>query len=274
MGNARTQGFGKLLDDIKTLEVNTIIKDNMTARKMPDPANAMLDIAQVYGWYLAMRGVSVKRWLDTASPVKEKDPGACIKTMAENDSLKQWLSPPPGMQHGEVSSDLVRIDDYTFSTLRWAASTLDQYGSPRPAERIVLARICRSCDDIKNLLSRLEAEPVYKQYCKDKSRAELNATAGSVYSRRDLIPLTPDDSTLLRKIWDIGVEDVIAQTTIQLDADVVTRISRQYAGPDQAHVLELHRLGIESAVNFWSSLIAAVGSFVTNLAGSLQGKSP
>ena len=102
-----------------------------------------------------------------------------------------------------------------------------------------------------------------------KSRAELNQSDGTDYQKRNLVALMPDDSTLLRKIWDIGVEDVVAQTTIQMDADVVTRVSRQYAAPNQAHILEIHRLGIESSVKFWSSLIAAVGSFITNLAGIL-----
>lgn len=266
------RGFGKLLDDLKTLEVNTIVKDNITARKMPDPANAILDIAQLYGWYLAARGVPVRDWLATDSPALSEEPRARIEQIAAQGDIQQWLSPEPGSQYGAFSSELVHIEVDTFSALRWAASILAEYGSPRPAERVVLSRIGRNCDDLKNLLNRLDAEPLYTEHCKGKSRSELNRGFSADYQRRELIPLTPDDGTLLRKIWEIGVEDVVAQTTIQLDADVVTRISRQYTGTNQAHILELHRLGIESAVSFWSALMEAVGSFIGNLADALTNR--
>ena len=52
-------GLRPLIDNITKLEINTIIKDNMTARKMPDPANAILDIAHMYAWKLVSLNVPV-----------------------------------------------------------------------------------------------------------------------------------------------------------------------------------------------------------------------
>ncbi len=39
-----------LVYNLTNLEINTIIKENLTARKMPDPANAVLDVALTYAW--------------------------------------------------------------------------------------------------------------------------------------------------------------------------------------------------------------------------------
>jgi hypothetical protein len=265
-----TKGFDKLLDDITKLEVNTIVKDNMTARKMPDPANAILDVAQTYGWYLVERKIPVKRWLGRDSPAHAAKPSAVLDALAAQQALGPWLAVPTAAGYGGFTSDDVRLDSETFTALRWAATTAIRHGGFSAPERVVLQRICRNCDHLKNLFSRLAGDRIFSGL-QGKNRSELNGPVTMGYWERDLIALAPDDVNLLRKVWEIGVEEVVAQATIQLDGDVVNRISRSCATANMSHVLDVHRLGIQSAVGYWSKLMEAVAGFISDLAGLLTG---
>jgi hypothetical protein len=266
-----TQGFDKLLEDVTKLEINTIIKDNMTARKMPDPANALLDIAQAYGWYLVECDVPVRRWLsDNDSPAVSGNPAEELARLKQTNELERWLRIREDGESDGFSSDDVHLDERTFSGLRWAATTAVQERHFGSAKRVVLQRICRNCDHIKNLLGRLKGDPAFEQV-QGKTRTSLNAMTTTGYWQRDLIIFAPDDANLVRKIWEIGVEDVLAQATIQLDGDVVNRISSTCLSPDKADILAIHRLGIESAVGYWSKLMEAVGGFIGDLVGLVTG---
>ncbi|MCG8358165.1 MAG: hypothetical protein MI920_21585 [Kiloniellales bacterium] len=273
-------GLRPLIDNITKLEINTIIKDNMTARKMPDPANAILDIAHMYAWKLVSLNVPVGKWLE-AKPdqdIRPNDPQAGpqattyeadLKTLAkrDKDELAGWLrDDQPAFDPGDLT-----IHVHTFLCLRWAASAVVRHADLGASDRVIVERIRKNCDQLKNMLWRLRAEPQFAKIA-GASRASLNAFEATAtveteaYWERELLRLGADDRTTLRKIWEIGVEEVAAQTTIDLDGDTITRIGRKYATPAQAHVLEIHKMGIETAVGYWRGLIEAVGSFIVNLA--------
>lgn len=236
--------------DLFNLEINTVIKDNMTARKMPDPANAILDIAQTYATKLLEVGVPLGYAFAEGDPDFQKP-------------VKEWSKEP-------FSYDRLVISDDTFGRLRWA-SVAGQRGLEILAadERIVLVRIAGNCDQLKGLLQRLE-DTLTSAGIAGENRRDLNKRMTSSQSR-SLIRLQPDELTVVRKIWEMGVEKVVMQSVIQLDGDTITRIQRRYAEQDQRHVFEFHRMSVDLSVRFWGVMANTVAVFLGSLSGMLGG---
>jgi len=69
------------------------------------------------------------------------------------------------------------------------------------------------------------------------------------------IKLTVDQLVKIRKAWELGVEEVVMQTVVQIDGDVITRIQPKYANEKYKTLHEIHNLGINTSVNFWQSLV-------------------
>ena len=77
--------------------------------------------------------------------------------------------------------------------------------------------------------------------------------------------MTPDERVTLRKIWEVGTETVMLQTTIQLDGDVLTRLRPFRDDTDAARYERLHTLhreGVETALATWQTLIDTAVRFV------------
>ncbi|MGF1640468.1 MAG: hypothetical protein ACFCUO_05915 [Rhodospirillales bacterium] len=239
-----------IAEDLFNLEINTVVKDTMTARKMPDPANALVDIAQTYAAELQRLGIPIGYAFGTDSP----DLGR---------PLREWPSTP--LSFGSLS-----VSVETFDRLRDASvAAQNELADLLPDDRIVLVRIARNSDQIKNLLSRikgtLEAGGIYGQ-----TRRHINSTLVTTGSRT-AIPLGPDDRTLLRKIWEIGVEKVVMQTVIQLDGDVITRIQSAYTAPDKRHLFDVHERSVDISVRFWGVMANTVAVFLGSF-GALLGR--
>ena len=234
--------------DLFSLEINTVIKDTMTARKMPDAANALLDIAQTYATKL----------LELRIPLGD--------AFAEgNADLRKPLA---AESKQEFDYDRLALSADTFGRLRWASVTGQQVLEKLEADdRIVLVRIARNCDQLVSLFLRVEDTLKLEGILGENWRG-LNEKLVSTKSRSPL-RLGPDDLTLVRKIWEVGVEKVVMQSVIQLDGDVITRISRRYAAPDLRHVFEIHQKSVEMSVRFWGVIANTVAVFLGSFAGLL-----
>ena len=57
--NSIKEQISTIAHDLMNLEVNTIIKADITGRKMPNPRHALVDIAQKYGMKLAALGFAL-----------------------------------------------------------------------------------------------------------------------------------------------------------------------------------------------------------------------
>ncbi len=274
-----------LVANLTKLEINTIIKDNLTARKMPDPGNAILDIALTYAWELEASGFDIDTWF--ADPLlKATASSASGKERLENlrrleaelaNRAQQQLAT---LTQAERTADrrgfddaIITIDAKTFIGLRWAAWVIGQHPDVSPKQRVILNRVRQNSDQMKNLLLRLygqkDFEPIFG--C---SRTSLNRIGDDPRAQaRDALQIETKDMTLLRKTWEIGVQEVVAQTVIDLDGDTITYISRRYSTPSWGHMLEVHRLGVQSAVGYWSNLIDAMRRFLTDLVSIAAGGS-
>ncbi|GAB5468661.1 MAG: hypothetical protein Kilf2KO_16910 [Rhodospirillales bacterium] len=289
-GGRPQDGSASLIANLTKLEINTIIKENLTARKLPDPANALLDIALTYAWRLADIGFDLQGWFAVgnaggipamtatvapAEPATLEDLAALDRRLAEVAEAKAPKpvptiagddAPPPGVEEARIT-----LEAATFIRLRWAAWAAAQNPAIKPAERIILDRIRKNCDQLKSLLLSLRGNPGFEAV-QGLSRSGLNDIAQTDRSRkRPPLLLDPTDMTTLRKIWEIGVQEVVAQTVIDLDGDSITYIARRYSAPSWSHILDIHRLSVQSAVGFWGQLMGALQRFLTGLASLLTG---
>ncbi len=236
--------------DLFNLEINTVIKDNMTARKMPDPANAILDIAQTYATKLLELGIPLGYAFAEGNPDFQKP-------------LKEWSKEA-------FSYDRLTVGEDTFGRLRWA-SVAGQRGLENLAadDRIVIVRIAGNSDQLKGLLQCLD-DRLQSAGIAGENRRGLNRKMTSSRSR-SLLHLEPGDLTMLRKIWEVGVEKVVIQSVIQLDGDVITRIQKRYTEQDQRHVFEFHMMSVDLSVRFWGVMANTVAVFLGSLASVFVG---
>ena len=69
-----------IFDDLLTLEVNVVLKPGMTARKLPEPVQALLDVMGDYDNWLASVLRPAQPGLDEVPPPTPAAPGAAHRT--------------------------------------------------------------------------------------------------------------------------------------------------------------------------------------------------
>jgi hypothetical protein len=69
------------------------------------------------------------------------------------------------------------------------------------------------------------------------------------------LDLTIDQITLIRKAWELGTEQIMLQTVIQIDGDVTTRMSERFAMDFNQTVLSIHNNSISTSTLFWANLV-------------------
>lgn len=73
---------------------------------------------------------------------------------------------------------------------------------------------------------------------------------------------------MIRKMWEIGTEEVVVQTCISLDGDVVTRIDPQLldkAADLREVLLGVHRESTTISIRFWSALASAATTIIEGI---------
>jgi hypothetical protein len=216
------------------LEINTIVRNNMTGEPMPPVPHALLDIARDYADTLRTLGVDLPRYFEPAAG----DPAQIVPG---------WLDSP-----GSVS-DALTVAAETFDRIRWAAKWAREATDARipAAKRVLLDRIVNNADAIKEMFKRFGTG--MSQFI-GKTRIQLTAMPiqPSDYA------LDPNDLIRLQKIWDIGVEEIVAQTIVHVTGDVTTRVQEALRGPGSETLFAIHRQSIDVSVNSWKALLDAV----------------
>ena len=244
--------------DLTTLEINTIIKDNMTARKMPPPGHAVLDIAGCYA-----DKIQIDLEIPLATPFMSDNLGA-----AEMPRVSEWR--PDRVERVDL-----KCDDETFRRLRRAAyRILEDRTDIETHDRVVVLRIMRNADQLRSLLRQLETRrtsSVDHDNFLGCNRADLTKQETKL-GRHPRPSLHPAEITLVRKIWDIGVEQVVMQSTVSLTGDVINRVQSQSGPEDVTALLEFHREGIVAAGRMWKLIAETLGSMAGGFIKLLGGK--
>ena len=74
---------------------------------------------------------------------------------------------------------------------------------------------------------------------------------------------------MVRKIWEVGTELVLVQTAVQIDGDVVTRISETLLSEEMkevhALVLKAHHENVATGLRHWRALVEVALELVTKV---------
>jgi len=248
-----TTAIQRIIEDLLCIEVNVIIKPGMTARKMPEPHQALLDVAGDYDRFLRERARPLnQKWREAGhEPVTVRDPGAPPQYSEAGDD---------GCLHNDLRTDPIptsKVKIETFGELRERAVEaeavqrhLQQRGPGLDNEDpIIFRRIYRNCDQIKGIICRRDVKQVIDLGIGRDSAPDVS------------LPLTSRDIIILRKVWEVGVESVDMQTVAQLDGDIVTRINRAHADASNTALHRLHQATVETTLEHWQFLFQTIVQF-------------
>ena len=211
-----------IAQDLINLEVNTIIKPNMTGRKMPKPRQALIEIAKKYNLELIKVGF----------PLDHED-----------------------IRMGSFESfELIRAKAHEGIELFKKKAVKKKLSDGEDAELVLLSRIKTMSDQIRVIFKSLRIRKV-KAWDNDYTREDIE-------DQQPPLPLTPEEIVMIRKIWEMGLEEIAMQTIIQLDGDVLTRIQSKYAKEENAKIHHLHNQSVSTALAFWGGLIGIVKDLI------------
>ncbi len=212
----------KVVRNLTHLEINTIVKPNMTGRKMPDPRHALIEIAKRYIQKLASLGYPVNN-------SKNIKPGSyksfdIIREKADK-AIKAY----------EKKSSKGKPDEHD------------------EIDFVMLLRIKTMSDQIKGMFNDLRQ--------RNPEAWDNNYSHDEVEDKHPPLPLETDEVVLIRKIWEMGLEEVAMQTIIQIDGDIITRVQAKYANAESSVIHKIHNESIGMSLKVWGGLIDIVKDF-------------
>lgn len=208
--------LGRILEDIVTIEINTIVCNGMTGEQMVDPRHALFDIGVEYIEALRKLGADLDSLPDTC---KKDDKPVC----GSKDVFSKLY---------EIARDFESTQTHTTCT---------------PRQVTLVNRIKVKSGQIVALFDRLKGET------NEFSRSAMNDPD----TKKPMV-LGHDDRVFIRKIWELGTEEVVMQTVITLDGDVVSRVQRDFASKDHDVLHRLHGEGIKIALSTWATIIETI----------------
>lgn len=193
----------QMAEDLLHLEINTILVNGITSRKMPPAEQTLREIADKYIGFLTRTDAATKETLGTAGDKPES-------TFFDNAIQTELETEPESLTPAKLVQGIGQ----------WAHSLIKTRNLAREQGIVfnleisnILHRIAKNCDPLKEMM--------------DSKTGQLKK------------PLAPTQVLSLRKIWEVGTERVLMQTVVQLDGDIVTRIQ---AGRESSKYAQLHKM--------------------------------
>ncbi|HEY2618193.1 MAG TPA: hypothetical protein VGI78_12700 [Acetobacteraceae bacterium] len=236
--------LGDIARNLLNLEVNTILCDGITAEKMPGVADALTNIAQRYQRFLRNRMTELQQ---AGIEISTALPG--IIASGARIEFEDW--------------QVQAADLATFEALRRAAQCciaalhgqpLHDWGS----QEIIFDRIRGNAEQIKAIYRGL-------------GQADIAADAvsidvgGSLVRPQTAAPtplLSQGEVVLVRKIWEVGTEEIAMQTVVLIDGDVFNRIQSGWQTDAEQALHALHRQAVETSVAQWTNLFRIAAELI------------
>lgn len=257
----------KIAQDLLTLEVNTIIKADMSAVKMPPSRRQVLyDIAKSYHRKLIDLGFR--------NPVCWKFAGRLsfgeLRDRAKEgvEKCESRLKTEPVDKQNEIQENIKILERIQDQSIMIVGMFYD----------------LENCIKVKYKETR-GYKPVPKLLKKQEIRADKfgRSHEGSEMWNNDIdryrmnviqdLDLTTAQVTFLRKAWEVGTERIVMQTVIQIDGDVTTRIAERFLKEEDNNiVMKIHNDSVSTSTSFWSNLMRAMGEIAGNAFGTILGK--
>jgi len=275
-----------LANDLLALEINTIVKENMSGSKMPAKKRvALLDIANQFRGKLLEYGLC--RIADGKTPSDSKTAqkmpirwryggefsfveirNLALKGIEILNQQKRNVSEHEQIEEleGEIKM-LIRIERQCSNLIGLFKIRRKEYGVKPGEENPGLAATANT-DGITS-----EEDPYPSQMESEVWNNDLSL--GDINQVEDM-ELGPDQISLIRKIWELGTQNVLLQTVIQIDGDITNYMTNKFLflHPElRSIVLEMHGSASESGTKIWRSLFETVGQLAGKTFNQLLGKS-
>jgi len=254
-----------LAGDLLSLEVNTIVKDNTTSSKMPSTKRyTLLGIADMYRDLLVTNGTSTLLYDESAKH-------------ADRDLLRWRFG-------GEYS--FVEIYKHSVKAIEVLTKEQELLEVPDDAWALgtrisMLKRVSRNSSNLVGMFKArkkavAEDGPISKPgndqineetglFLPQNSDEQLawnnDISLDDINNVADL-KLAPDEIALIKKIWEIGTQQVLMQTVIQIDGDIANYMAKSFIElPEEMRnmVLNMHNESTESATRVWQMLFKTIG---------------
>jgi hypothetical protein len=283
-----SEKISSTLFDLTHLEINTIIKDEMSASKAPASPRLLLhnlavkydmklnSLGDIYAELETFEGSGKKNFM--GNPKKE---GSGILSFLElRDRARDFHKKL--MEGKALFVNKKSIDGVIF--------TNDQID----ADIKMLQRIEAISNDVRNILSKVGVVPEFnkknfwdglKRFLHLKTTQpvtlldfDLKDTISTfrLMSRNDAekqeLNLDLRQLMVIKKANDIGTEKVVLQTIIGIDGDITTRISQSFANQPVNFINSMHHEAIVISVKFWENLVNVVVKLGESIFGSLKKK--
>jgi hypothetical protein len=265
-----------LARDLINIETNTVLSSGITGRKMPGYPHALQDIIGKFANFMADEvGIDVDKFcqqFDEGVRQRASRPDDPDSASLENDQAARAIE--PDFSVGSYCTPLPN-GPWSFYLLRWlAANALSQTQRRLPEQQAsVLTRIRVNSDHLKIVtreLKKLGGGNPYIGVTRDAILALEAKTGGTVPA----IPPAPLEAlTMIRKIWDIGVDSIVFQTVQQLDGDVIFRVRSGLDLSKRQVLLEAHQQACNVAMSYWRSMFELIAALVSGLANRIFGSS-
>lgn len=279
-----------LASDLLRLEINTIIKQNMSAEKIPGNKRVLLrKLADIYRETLIDYGLvkspndpnitaedaeRVLRWqfggefsfkelaLQAGRGIKLTE--ELMERETDPAKLNMWNSRHKILQRiSNQSYNIIGI----FKLFRrdLAPDTLTQSNEHEDPEKQILYVDKEHFNYLRYQRGELPLSCVPFRSHIETAHWNNDLDWGHINSAADL-PFLPDMLAMIYKAYEIGTEQIVLQTVIQVEGDVTSYITPQYINmpePIKEIVMGVHNRSIGTSMQFWSTLFATV----MNLAG-------
>jgi hypothetical protein len=259
-----------------SLEVNTIISEGITAESMPVMPHALLDIAVEYIQAMLALDLPVAEldaWLKMPPPVRLATPPPPLAQPRDAETIVAELPP--------------NID--TFARLRCAAITLqvnlDSWERAQPASgmrdrsaadrreanRRLAMRMVNNIEILLGFLKRITDDELIRhlQFTRMQLAQKHDPDDRSKLLHLGPYTLPPSEFLAVRKVWEIGTAEIVAQTVIALDGDVVTRLTPAVVRGDGAAITALHQQGVNTSLAYWNALVTTLLTVVGQALGTI-----
>jgi hypothetical protein len=261
----------KIAEDLFKLEINTIVKPNMSAVKMPlSKRRALYELATEYD--LLLKKFKIKKDNDSTyrDPIHWKYAGLRSfgelrdRAKAGIEILEQDVKTAKEEESKELYKNIKMLDRIRYQSTQivdmfkkieqkvQADKSKKGKSGHHPASKSKVPDENTLSDENSKIIPSHKESRLWNN---DISLEDMN-------KEPDLV-LTPEQTMMIRKAWEIGTEEIVLQTVIGVDGDVTTRIVDSFASAPNDMILELHNNSIETSINFWSNLVKTV----TTIAG-------
>lgn len=213
-----------VFDDLTHLEINTIVKDSISAEISPEFEDLVTRLLDRYK--IRLYKIITKHSLDPR--LKYEDPMSFKQLDSNLDATIAYLN-----DHHEL-----RIEEHDYSILL----RINRF----------LHYLKKSEVEVQSLKKEKKAQELYKMNFEEHRTSDF-----------DFRNINPRVKAKFRRMYDMNAEKVVMQTRFGIDGDVTSRISSAFSKIDQKEMLlKIHEQHTSLSLSYWKELVSTVTSIV------------